>query len=159
MKKKGLIPWRVSRGLNWEDKTYKLKIVGEQKSVIRKSLEFSKQISRKRDEPKTPGSSGKISPEPDNSFKTKPIANRVNTKNSSKYCSEFERFIRDIWGLFFLVSVQTHAAFVSMCSNVSSSRYTVTMCVYFFVLWMQGFSKPANQRARTSSGCVRACAG
>ena len=90
MKKKGLIPWRVSRGLNWEDKTYKLKIVGEQKSVIRKSLEFSKQISRKRDEPKTPGSSGKISPGPDNSFKTKPIANRVNTKNSSKYCSEFE---------------------------------------------------------------------
>ena len=88
--KKGLIPWRVSRGLNWEDKTDKLKIVGEQKSVIRKSLEFSKQISRKRDEPKTPGSSGKISPEPDNSFKTKPMANRVNTKNSSKYCSEFE---------------------------------------------------------------------
>ena len=58
--------------------------------MIRKSLEFSKQISRRRDEPKTPGSSGKISPEPHNSFKTKPTANRVNTKNCSKHCSEFE---------------------------------------------------------------------
>ena len=58
--------------------------------MISKSLQFSKQISRKRDKPKTPGSSRKISPEPDNSFKTKPIANRVNTKNSSKHYSEFE---------------------------------------------------------------------
>ena len=58
--------------------------------MISKSLEFSKQISRRRDEPKTPGSSGKIPPEPDNSFTTKPIASRVNTKNSSKHCSEFE---------------------------------------------------------------------
>ena len=62
--------------------------------MISKSLEFSKQISRRLDEPKTPGSSGKISPEPHNSFKTKPIANRVNTKNCSKHCSEFEWFIR-----------------------------------------------------------------
>ena len=58
--------------------------------MISKSLQFSKQISRRRDEPKTPGSSGKISPEPNNSFKTKPTANRVNTKNYSKHCSEFE---------------------------------------------------------------------
>ena len=58
--------------------------------MISKSLEFSKQISRRWDEPKTPGSSRKISPEPDNSFKTKPIVSGVNTKNSSKHCSEFE---------------------------------------------------------------------
>ena len=60
---------------------------------------------------------------------------------------------------FSLVSAQTHGAFVSMCSIVSSSLYAVTMCEFFFVLLMQGFPKTANQRAGTSPGCVRACAG
>ena len=60
---------------------------------------------------------------------------------------------------FSLVSAQTHGAFVSMCSIVSSSLYAVTMCEYFFVLLMQGFPKTANQRAGTFPGCVRACAG
>ena len=62
----------------------------------------------------------------------------------------------DISDYFSLVSAQTHAAFISMCSNVSSSLYAVTMCVYFFGNMDAGVFKAGQSKSRNLPG-LRSC--